>query len=138
MKRLININILLNLMVLTLFFISCREGESLDREDVHEEQTPVHETATTIQAGEHIGSIRSAIGRVHFNADLGHWYIAVSDYGTYDSVTYYYAVSLEESFREENLEVVFSGEYYTAVGAPAVPAGYEIYVVELTDIEKKL
>lgn len=138
MERLSTIKFLLHLLVYAMLFAGCQKDDLPGSEDSQEEQAPVRETLAGIQAGERLGSVRGALGCVHLNAELGLWYIAVTAPGTYDSVVFYYVANMEESFRREGLDVVFSGEYYAALNAPVAPAGYEIYVVELSEIVEKL
>jgi hypothetical protein len=80
-------------------------------------------------------SIKDVPGQMAYS-DTKEWHIMYSIPNTYDCVNDYYPSELSDEFKVEGLEVVISGNVFDKDTVNQHSAGYEVYYIELTKIEK--
>ena len=70
------------------------------------------ETDPKYQIGEYVKHVDDLTAVIHFNADLDEWYLSYSIPSSLDSVHDFYPGTLDKTYQQEDMKVVFSGEVY--------------------------
>lgn len=110
-------------------------GTSCGHDDSIEPAEPSGEVPVTI-SDQDATLVRDLKGAIHYDDQMGRWYIEVIEENSIDVVNYYYPIDLLEDFKVEKLQVSFSGKVLLMENPPAAPAGYTFYFVKITNITK--
>jgi hypothetical protein len=120
MKQLLNKRFIMTILPLLLLPLlsSCRdEVKSCNCDD---KQNPF--TVTRLE------------GTVFFYEEIQLWGISVTTEGGYDEVRVFFPCKPEKSYQVNNKKVVFSGNAYDFTDNITVPAGTEVFYIEISAI----
>jgi hypothetical protein len=73
-------------------------------------------------------------GTVNFNSDIKEWYISVHEENTYDEIKLFLPCNLENSYKEANKKVLFSGTIFGLSTKITAPAGSDYACIEISSI----
>ncbi len=83
-----------------------------------------------------IKDVSELTGTISYNAEVGRWYISVSNANSYDEVTLYFPCNLNSKYMKEKEKVIFSGQISKSTLKITLPAGTTSYCIRLTSINK--
>jgi hypothetical protein len=78
--------------------------------------------------------IKDAEGIVNFNIDIQEWYIAIYEESTYDAVKLLIPCNIENSYKEADKKVLFSGIIFDLSKKITAPAGSDYACIEISSI----
>ena len=84
-------------------------------------------------------TVENIEGTIHFNENIKMWYISVPEEGTFDSVQMFLPCNLAETYKKENIKVIFSGRAFDFTSKlNGVPAGSTYKCIEISSIKNQL
>ena len=101
------------------------------------------ETEPKYQVGEYVKHVDDLTAYVHFNEELGEWYLSYFILGSFDPVHDFYPGELDKAYQQEDMKVVFSGDIYNIDYKNTIPTTESFRIVlssirEWTEEDDKL
>jgi hypothetical protein len=121
----LNFKYLIPLLCLLIGLIGCNEDKNNNKVcDCNNKTNPTE--------------IVNTKGVINFNESIQEWYISVYTEGTYDVVRLFLPCNIENSYKEANKKVLFSGFIFDLSTKITAPAGSDYACIEISSISNLL